>query len=350
MTTATTEAPASQIAEYSPTAAGVAELRSRLAGVAYDLRTVKGQEAARKDRLECVRLRTSLEAMRKALKAPALERSRLIDAEAKRIAGLGSYAVRAAMAANSAEVAELLRELVAAEPTADAYAEFLPRATEAHAHALASLRELLQRMELAEIEAKRLAEERAEIARQQAEIDRQRREEEARQAEERKRQAAELKAQRDAEEAERRERQRIEDEARAEAQRVERERAAAEEARLAKIREEQEAELRRQREEQERAAQAERDRIAAERAELDRKRAEQERIDRERREAEEAEQRKIAAAREAEEAKARAKLERMAGAAQTMYDALQSVADDEGFIGLSDATQEAVRMAVSEAT
>lgn len=39
-----------------------------------------------------------------------------------------------------------------------------------------------------------------------------------------------------------------------------------------------------------------------------------------------------------------------AGAAQTMYDALQSVADDEGFIGLSDATQEAVRMAVSEAT
>ena len=76
-----------QVAEYSQTAAGLAELRNRLANVVHDVTTTAGMEAARKDRRECVGLRTSLEAKRVELKAPALERCKLIDAEAKRITG-----------------------------------------------------------------------------------------------------------------------------------------------------------------------------------------------------------------------------------------------------------------------
>lgn len=74
-----------RIAEYSPTAAGLAEIRSRLQGIVYDVTDKKQMEAAKRDRRELVQLRTGLEAKRKELKAPALERSRLIDAEAKDI-------------------------------------------------------------------------------------------------------------------------------------------------------------------------------------------------------------------------------------------------------------------------
>lgn len=73
------------IAEYSPTAAGLADLAHRFKNVVFDVSTIKGDKEARAARLELVRLRTGLEAKRKELKAPALERSRLIDAEAKRI-------------------------------------------------------------------------------------------------------------------------------------------------------------------------------------------------------------------------------------------------------------------------
>ncbi len=68
-----------KIAEYSPTAAALAKLRQRFSNIAFDLSTTKGDKEARAARLELVRLRTSLEAKRKELKAPALERSRLID-------------------------------------------------------------------------------------------------------------------------------------------------------------------------------------------------------------------------------------------------------------------------------
>lgn len=77
--------PTSAIAEYSPTTAALAELHSRLAGVAYDVSTGKGMDVARRDRAEVRDLRVALEKKRVELKAPALERSRLIDAEAKRI-------------------------------------------------------------------------------------------------------------------------------------------------------------------------------------------------------------------------------------------------------------------------
>ena len=74
------------ITEYQPVAAGLAVLRHRLGDVVFDCRTPAGDRQAREARRELVTLRTSLEARRVELKAPALERSRLIDAEAKRIA------------------------------------------------------------------------------------------------------------------------------------------------------------------------------------------------------------------------------------------------------------------------
>ena len=74
-----------EIAEYSKTETGLAELRSRLANVAYDVTTVKGLAIAKADRAEVRGLRTGLEAMRKSIKAPSLAHCKLIDAEAKRI-------------------------------------------------------------------------------------------------------------------------------------------------------------------------------------------------------------------------------------------------------------------------
>jgi len=74
-----------EIAEYSPVEAGLADLRSRLANVTYDLTTVKGMAVAKADRAEVRSLRTGLEAKRKAIKAPALAHCKLIDAEASRI-------------------------------------------------------------------------------------------------------------------------------------------------------------------------------------------------------------------------------------------------------------------------
>jgi hypothetical protein len=74
-----------QVAEYSPTEAGLAELASRLGNIVHDVKTTDGMSAARKDRRECVTLRTALEDKRVELKAGILERGRLVDGEAKRI-------------------------------------------------------------------------------------------------------------------------------------------------------------------------------------------------------------------------------------------------------------------------
>lgn len=73
------------LVKLTRTEAGLQALRVDLAGKRYDLKTVKGNDEARADRQRCVKLRTSLEAKRKAMKAPALEFGKLIDAEAKRI-------------------------------------------------------------------------------------------------------------------------------------------------------------------------------------------------------------------------------------------------------------------------
>jgi hypothetical protein len=74
-----------KVVEYSKVDAGLQELRGRMKGVVYDVSTPTGMIAARKDRRECVVLRTNLESIRKTLKADVLERGRLIDGEAAKI-------------------------------------------------------------------------------------------------------------------------------------------------------------------------------------------------------------------------------------------------------------------------
>lgn len=76
-----------EIAEFSATAAGLAELRSQLEGATFDCTTTKGDKEARESRRMLVTLRTSLEATRKELKSPLLAKAKLIDEEAKRITG-----------------------------------------------------------------------------------------------------------------------------------------------------------------------------------------------------------------------------------------------------------------------
>lgn len=76
-----------QIAEYSPVVAGLGELQRRMKDLVYDVTTTAGMGVAKADRRELVTLRTSLEAKRKEIKAPALERCKMIDTEAARIKG-----------------------------------------------------------------------------------------------------------------------------------------------------------------------------------------------------------------------------------------------------------------------
>lgn len=73
-----------QIVEYNQTAAAIAVLREKHS-VAFDVTTTKGMSAAKEARAEVRGYRVALEKLRVELKAPALERTRLIDAEAKRI-------------------------------------------------------------------------------------------------------------------------------------------------------------------------------------------------------------------------------------------------------------------------
>lgn len=74
-----------QVAEYSPTAAALISLKGRLANIVYDCSVPAQMKMAVADRAELRGLRTSLEKLRKDIKAPALERCRLIDSEAKEI-------------------------------------------------------------------------------------------------------------------------------------------------------------------------------------------------------------------------------------------------------------------------
>jgi len=79
------QAASTEIAEYTQTEAALADLRARMSNVEYDVTTVKGLAVAKADRAEVRGLRTSLEATRKQIKAPALAHCKLIDDEAKRI-------------------------------------------------------------------------------------------------------------------------------------------------------------------------------------------------------------------------------------------------------------------------
>ena len=74
-----------QIVEYNATEAALTTLSAQYSGVTYEVTTTAGMSEAKVARAMIKGYRTSLEKMRVELKAPALERSRLIDAEAKRI-------------------------------------------------------------------------------------------------------------------------------------------------------------------------------------------------------------------------------------------------------------------------
>src|ERR1700735_1712669 len=74
-----------EIVEYSETQAALAVLAERYHGVTYDVTQPKEMQQAKEARAELRGLRGALDKKRQLIKAPALERCRLIDAEAKRI-------------------------------------------------------------------------------------------------------------------------------------------------------------------------------------------------------------------------------------------------------------------------
>lgn len=298
------------IAEYSETAAGLAELRKRHQGIVYDVSVPAQMKAAKEARAELRTLRTSLEKKRVEIKAPALERCRLIDEEAKRLtAEIRALEepidtqIKAEEARKQAEeLARLEAERQRVEGIARAiekirnvpaglvgkpaviiegqlaklraqvldtefFAERYREAEDALAATIARVEQQLQAQREHEAEQRRIAAERAELERMRAENERLRREAEERAEAERERLMAEQRAR---EEAERAERQREEDEARAAREAQERAEHEAREAELAAERERQAAEQKRleaeraelERQRQEAAAKAERDRLA----------------------------------------------------------------------------------------
>lgn len=73
------------IAEYSATDGALTELRQKYDTVVFDVATTKGMAQAKEARAELRGYRVTLEKTRVEIKAPALERCRQIDSEAKRI-------------------------------------------------------------------------------------------------------------------------------------------------------------------------------------------------------------------------------------------------------------------------
>jgi len=73
------------LAEYSEIDAGIAALKEKYADRVYEVTTTAGMNDARVARAEVRGQRSNLEKIRKAIKAPALEKCRMIDVEAKRI-------------------------------------------------------------------------------------------------------------------------------------------------------------------------------------------------------------------------------------------------------------------------
>ncbi|MCZ0926490.1 DUF1351 domain-containing protein [Halomonas janggokensis] len=73
------------IAEYKPTAVALKKLADIYRGLVFEVTTTKGMNEAKAARKEVRGYRTALENKRKAIKAPALQRCRDIDNEAKTI-------------------------------------------------------------------------------------------------------------------------------------------------------------------------------------------------------------------------------------------------------------------------
>jgi len=302
-----------QIAEYSATAAALAELRTQYLNVTFDVSTSKGLDAAKKARAEIRGYRVALEKKRKEVKAPALERCKLIDDEAERItAELVALenpidatikaeetrkeqerqareeqerhriaVIQAKIAAitaiishatgeRSANLQVRLLNLQSYVPKAEEFQEFIEAAKTARTETLARLNDMLAAQLAHEEEQERIKAERAELAKLRAE-------QEAREREQKEREAAE-RARLDAEERARKARADAEEKARRDAidaeERAARERIAEEErlARQARLAADREAEsLRREEEDRQRV---EREKLDAERREIEAKKAE----------------------------------------------------------------------------
>lgn len=317
------------VAEYSPTEAALADLRQRYKDVVFEVATTKGMEIARKGRAEIRGYRTALEAKRVEIKAPALERCRLIDAEAKRITAellaleepidalikaeeqrkereraekerieqerikkiqdaIAGFASWVASCASNRAAAWIAREIERLEACVidEKYGEFVEQAEAAKADALAKIQALHAAAVEQEAEQARIKAEREELARLRAEQEKREREERARIETERK--------QRDEEERQRR--AKIEAEERAARERIEAQEREArakreEEDRIAREkREAEEREARKRQAEEDARLKAERDRIEAERREVEAR----ERKAREEAEAKEREERRLA--------------------------------------------------------
>jgi hypothetical protein len=203
------------VEEYRPIDAALAELRQRFAGVVYNVAATAGMKAAREARAELRTHRTTLEKRRQEIKAPALERCRLIDAEAKRITGelraledpidrqieaeeqrreaerlerlarerarmaeiqarimAISDAVSRHAASRSNRIAVAIDELRSTPLTEDAFGDMLPLARAAAERTLAQLCEMHQAAITREEQAEALAAERARLAAEAAERER----------------------------------------------------------------------------------------------------------------------------------------------------------------------------------
>lgn len=292
-----------KIAEYNQTAAALTELRARYVRE-YDLSTTSGMTEAKAARATIRGYRVALEKTRVEIKAPALERTRLIDAEAKRITAellaiedpidaaikaeeqrkadekaakeraeaarveaiklrIAYFSDRFIAASNrdSKTIQAILDDVKEAKLDEQDYQEMLPAAVAAKIAAIEKLEDMRDERLAYEAEQERIkAEQEAESARIQAEreeLARLRAAEEERQAEERR--IAEA-ASRDAEAKLAAERQRQEAELRAQREQQERE------AREAKaLRDAEEARIR-----------AERDAVEKQKAELESRRREEE--------------------------------------------------------------------------
>ena len=234
------EVPQTVIADYSPTEQALAALRGKYTNVVFDLKTTKGDKDARAARLELVRLRTSLEVKRKAIKAPALAYAKLIDTEANRItieivalekpideqikadekrrederaeqarieqirrdgilAKINTLRARAndTDSLTSDQVDQAWHDLDEEEITAEVYQEFVSAAKTAKSETLDKLGERYTRALAAEQEAARLKAQREDNAREAERLAAIKREQEA-QAENLRRQQEELQAQQEA--------------------------------------------------------------------------------------------------------------------------------------------------------
>ena len=198
-----------QIQEYTQTEAALADLRIRYSHMLWDVSSTDGMNAAKKARAEVRGYRTGLEDMRKEIKAPALERCRLIDDEAKRITAelvaiekpidAAIKAEEDRKAAEKAEKERIERERIQAirgkigaivmlparhigscaselegviasllDPTFEQFAEFTGEAILAHDDALRQLETMLTARKEREAEDARIDAERAELARLRA--------------------------------------------------------------------------------------------------------------------------------------------------------------------------------------